>query len=71
MPGRHDNFLFADDSEVSPHVELIDTDLITFQSRIIINLAVGLVQITSVRPASPASTLADSRSNGAGSGEPD
>jgi integrase len=34
-------------------------------------LGAGLVQITSVRPALPASTLTDSRSNGAGSGEPD
>src|SRR5437868_8000434 len=34
-------------------------------------LGAGLVQITSVRPALPASTLADSRSNGAGSREPD
>jgi len=34
-------------------------------------LGAGLVQITSVRPALPASTLTDSRSNGAGSREPD
>ena len=34
-------------------------------------LGAGLVQITSVRPALPASTVADSRSNGAGSREPD
>ena len=34
-------------------------------------LGAGLVQITSVRPALPASPLTDSRSNGAGSREPD
>jgi hypothetical protein len=34
-------------------------------------LGAGLVHITSVRPALPASTLTDSRSNGAGSREPD
>jgi hypothetical protein len=35
------------------------------------HLGAGLVQITSVRPALPAPTLTDSRSNGAGSREPD
>jgi len=34
-------------------------------------LGAELVQITSVRPALPASTLTESRSHGAGSGEPD
>ena len=34
-------------------------------------IGAGFVQVTSVRPALPASTLTDSRSNGAGSREPD